>query len=181
MACVLWSGRTRISFSTLHTNSAAGAFPRLIDMKAEPFLIASTVNLIVAQRLVRRLYPESKEKYKLSSEELKQLEEQFDLNKVMEMLRKEKLVEPKKDWKEIVFCRPGKVKECPDGYKGRIGIFEILEVNDEIKKLIIQEADADRMEEQSKKQGMLTMMEDGLIKAALGITSIEEVLRVTTE
>lgn len=168
-------------FSTLHTNSAAGAFPRLIDMQAEPFLIASTLNLVVAQRLVRRLYPESKEKYKLSSQEIKQLEEQFDLNKILNVLKKEKVIEPKNDWKDIVFCRPGKTKGCPEGYKGRLGIFEVLEITDEIKDLIIREANTDQIEEQGKKQGMLTMLEDGFIKAAMGITSIEEVLRVTME
>lgn len=168
-------------FSTLHTNSAAGSFPRLIDMKAEPFLLASTLNLVIAQRLVRRLYPESKEKYKLSSEELKQLEGQFDLDKILDVLKKEKVIDAKTSWKDIAFCHPGKVRESPDGYKGRIGISEILEVTDQIKELIIREAAADKIEDEAKKQGMLTMLEDGLIKAVLGITSIEEVLRVTTE
>ncbi|NQV00905.1 MAG: type II/IV secretion system protein [Parcubacteria group bacterium] len=169
--------------STLHTNSAAGAFPRLIDMQTEPFLIASTINLIIAQRLVRRLYPETKEKYKLNSAEIKSIENEIDLTKILETLKKEKIVKPKDNWSNIEFYRPGKNKseECPDGYKGRIGIYEILEINDEIKDLIIKEATAGQIEEQAKKQGMLTMLEDGFIKAVQGLTSIEEILRVTKE
>ena len=169
--------------STLHTNSAAGAFPRLIDMQTEPFLIASTINLIIAQRLVRRLYPETKEKYKLNSAEIKSIENEIDLTKILETLKKEKIISSKNNWSNIEFYRPGKNKseECPDGYKGRIGIYEILEINDEIKDLIIKEATAGQIEEQAKKQGMLTMLEDGFIKAVQGLTSIEEILRVTKE
>jgi type IV pilus assembly protein PilB len=167
--------------STLHTNSAAGAFPRLIDMKVEPFLIASTTNLIMAQRLVRRLYPETKQKYKLSAAEIKSLKEQFDLERILKILKKEKIINPKDDWSDIEFYRPGKSEECPDGYKGRLGIYEVLEVSDTIKDLIIKEATSDQIEEQAKKEGMLTMLEDGFIKAVQGITSIEEVLRVTKE
>jgi type IV pilus assembly protein PilB len=167
--------------STLHTNSAAGAFPRLIDMKAEPFLIASTTNVIMAQRLVRRLYPDSKQKYKLTSAEIKSLAEQFDLDRILKILKQEKIINPKLDWSDIEFYRPGKSEECPDGYKGRIGIYEVLEVSETIKELIVKEATADAIEEQAKKEGMLTMLEDGFIKAVQGITSIEEVLRVTKE
>jgi len=167
--------------STLHTNSAAGAFPRLIDMKAEPFLIASTVNLVMAQRLVRRLCPETKQKYKLTAAEFKTLKEQFDLERVLQVLKEEKVVEPKTNWSAIEFYRPGKSEDCPDGYKGRIGIFEVLEVTELIKDLITKEAISDKIEKQAKKEGLLTMAEDGFIKAVQGITSIEEVLRVTQE
>ncbi|MFH1461224.1 MAG: ATPase, T2SS/T4P/T4SS family [Patescibacteria group bacterium] len=167
--------------STLHTNSAAGTFPRLIDMKAEPFLISSTTNVILAQRLVRRLCPESKEKYKLSAAEIKSLEQEIDLDKILEMLKQQKIIEPKQGWSTIEFCRPGKSQNCPDGYKGRLGIYEVLEVNEIIKELIVKEATADQIEEQAKKDGMLTMLEDGFIKAVQGVTSIEEILRVTEE
>jgi type IV pilus assembly protein PilB len=167
--------------STLHTNSAAGAFPRLIDMKVEPFLISSTTNLIIAQRLVRRLCPDTKEKYKLSSAEIKSLGEEIDLDKILEILKKEKIIKPKESWSSIEFYRPSKSKDCPDGYKSRIGIYEVLEISEAIKDLVVKEATADRIEEQAKKEGMLTMLEDGFIKAVQGITSIEEVLRVTKE
>jgi len=170
-------------FSTLHTNSAAGAFPRLIDMQAEPFLIASTVNLIIAQRLVRCLYPETKEKYKLNSSEIKSIGSQIDLTKILGALKKEKVVSSKDDWSNIEFFRPGKNKseECPDGYKGRIGIYEVLEISEEIRDLIIKESTVGQIEGKAKKQGMLTMLEDGFIKAAQGLTSIEEILRVANE
>ncbi|MBL7053329.1 MAG: type II/IV secretion system protein [Candidatus Portnoybacteria bacterium] len=167
--------------STLHTNSAAGTFPRLIDMDTEPFLISSTVNVILAQRLVRKIYPDTKKKYKLSVAELDSLKKEIDLDRIMEILKKEKVVSPKDKWSTIEFYRPGKSKECPDGYKGRIGIYEVLEVNEAIKQLVIKEATADQIQEQAKKDGMLTMFEDGFIKAVQGVTSIEEVLRVSKE
>ncbi|MBL7154932.1 MAG: Flp pilus assembly complex ATPase component TadA [Candidatus Portnoybacteria bacterium] len=167
--------------STLHTNSAAGAFPRLIDMKAEPFLIASTTNVIIAQRLVRRLCPETKQKYKLNSAELKSLSEQFNLERILKILKEEKILPAKADWLSLEFYRPGKSEDCPDGYKGRIGIYEVLELNETIKDLIIKEATSDQIEEQAKKEGLLTMFEDGFIKAVQGLTSIEEILRVTKE
>ena len=167
--------------STLHTNNAAGAFPRLIDMKAEHFLIASTTNLVIAQRLVRRLRPETKQKYKLTPIEIKKNGEEIDLEKVLKILKEEKIVKPNTNWSDIDFYRPGKSKEQINEYKGRIGIFEVLEVSEVIKELIIQEATINQIERQAKKEGMLTMIEDGFIKAAQGITSIEEVLRVTRE
>ena len=167
--------------STLHTNSAAGAFPRLIDMKAEPFLIASTTNIIIAQRLVRRLCPETKQKYKLDSAELKSLQDQFDLERILKILKEEKILPLKADWSSLEFYRPGKSENCPDGYKGRVGIYEVLELSETIKDLIIKEATSGQIEEQAKKEGLLTMFEDGFIKAAQGQTSIEEVLRVSQE
>jgi len=167
--------------STLHTNSAAGAFPRLIDMKAEPFLIASTTNIIIAQRLVRRLCPETKQKYKLDSAELKSLQGQFDLERILKILKEEKILPLKADWLSLEFYRPGKSENCPDGYKGRVGIYEVLELSETIKDLIIKEATSGQIEEQAKKEGLLTMFEDGFIKAAQGQTSIEEILRVSQE
>lgn len=168
-------------FSTLHTNSAAGSFSRLIDMKVEPFLISSTANLIIAQRLVRKLYPETKEKYKLSPDEIKSLGKEINLEKILQILKDEKVITPKDDWNSIEFYKPGKSDDCPDGYKGRIGIHEVLEVNEAIQNIIIKEAPTSEVEAQAKKDGMLTMLEDGFIKAVQGITSIEEILRVTKE
>jgi type IV pilus assembly protein PilB len=166
--------------STLHTNSAAGAIPRLIDMKVEPFLISSTLNLIIAQRLVRRLCGE-KEKYYLKESELDNISKYCDLNRILKILREEKWTKPHQPITKIPFYRPKPTKECPDGYKGRIGIFEVLPVTQTIKELIVKEATADEIEEQAKKEGMRTMVEDGFVKAAQGITTIEEVLRVIIE
>ncbi|MDD2696567.1 MAG: GspE/PulE family protein [Candidatus Pacebacteria bacterium] len=166
--------------STLHTTSASGAIPRLIDMKVEPFLISSTLSIILAQRLVRRLCGE-KEKYTLKESEIKNLKKYCDLEKVLHVLREEKLIKPKETFKDIVFYRPKPSKECPDGYRGRLGIYEVMPITETIKELIIKEADSDQIQAQAQKEGMKTMIEDGFIKAAQGTTSIEEVLRVIVE
>ena len=166
--------------STLHTNSAAGSLPRLIDMGAEPFLISSTLNCILAQRLVRKLW-EEKEKYILKEEELKNLEKYCDLNRILKILKEEKIVKPKATFQNIEFYRSKPTKECPEGYRGRIGIYEVLPVTESIKEMIIKKANADQIQAQAQREGMRTMIEDGFIKAAQGITSIEEVLRVIIE
>jgi len=166
--------------STLHTTSAAGSLPRLIDMQVEPFLISSTLNVILAQRLVRRLCRE-KEKYTLTDSEIKNLRKNCDLNRVLQILREEKLVKPKQNLKDVIFYRAKPSRQSPDGYKGRIGIYEVLLVTETIKELIIKEASADQVQEQAQKEGMRLMVEDGLVKAVQGVTSIEEVLRVIVE
>jgi len=168
--------------STLHTNSASGSLPRLIDMGAEPFLISSTLNCILAQRLVRRL-SEEKTKYILKDSELKNIAKYCDLDRILKILKEEKLVKPKTAWKSIEFFRPPSKmsKESPEGYRGRIGIYEVLPVTETIKELIVRQANSDQIQAQAQKEGMRTMIEDGFIKAAQGITSIEEVLRVIVE
>ena len=166
--------------STLHTNSAAGAIPRLIDMKVEPFLIASTLNLIIAQRLVRRLC-DKMEKYTLNKTEIDNLKDFCSLSKVIKALTEEKLLKPNHHLKEIDFYRPHKSKSCPEGYKGRIGIYEVLPITESIKELISEEVFSSQIEQRARKDGMRSMVEDGLVKAAQGITTISEVLRVTQE
>jgi len=166
--------------STLHTTSAAGAIPRLIDMKAEPFLISSTLNVILAQRLVRRLCKD-KEKYRLKESEIKNLKKYCDPARILDILKEEKLAKKNQTLKDIDFYRPKPTKDCPEGYRGRIGIFEVLPVNETIKELIVKEATADQIQNEAQKRGMRLMVEDGFIKAAQGITSIEEVLRVIVE
>ncbi|PIT91160.1 hypothetical protein COU17_01815 [Candidatus Kaiserbacteria bacterium CG10_big_fil_rev_8_21_14_0_10_49_17] len=166
--------------STLHTNSAAGAIPRLLDMGAEPFLLVSTINVIIGQRLVRKLCDE-KEEHTLSSAEIDSLGEKVDLEKVLKTLKEEKIVEKSIKFSDISFYKEKKTDTCPDGYSGRLGIHEILKVSPAIKELVIREATSDEIEEQAKKEGMLTMLEDGIVKAAQGITTIEEVLRVVSE
>ncbi len=166
--------------STLHTNSAAGALPRLLDMGVEPFLISSTLNIIVAQRLVRRLC-EEKISYVLSTEDIKRFSPYCNFEKVLSLLKKEKIIKPSQTLRDIAFFRPKPSKDSPDGYKGRIGIYEVLPVHETIKNLILKNATADQIQEQAEKEGMTTMVEDGFLKAAQGITSIEEVFRVITE
>ncbi|HDH99070.1 MAG TPA: type II/IV secretion system protein, partial [bacterium] len=163
--------------STLHTNSAAGAIPRLLDMGVEPFLISSTLNMVLAQRLVRRLC-EGKEKYNLKDAELKTIAKYCDLSRIEKILKEEKLIKKGQNIKSIPFFRPKPSKECPEGYKGRIGIYEVLAVTETIKELIVKGSRTEEIEQRAKKEGMRTMVEDGFVKAAQGITSIEEVLRV---
>ena len=152
----------------------------MIDIKAEPFLISSTVNLIIAQRLVRKFYG-SKEKYKLTEAEIKNISKYCDPNRILEILKEEKLMKPKATFKDIDFYRPKLSKENHAGYQGRIGIFEILPVSENIKEMIVKKATSKEIEAQAIREGMKTMLEDGFIKAVQGLTSIEEILRVITE
>jgi len=166
--------------STLHTTDAAGAIPRLIDMKTEPFLLSSTLEIVLAQRLVRKLCKE-KIKYTLKESEIKNLGKYCDLERILKILKEEKIVKPKDTFKDIEFYRPKSNKECPEGYSGRLGIFEVLDVTETIKELIVKRATGDQIQAQAQKEGMRTMIEDGFIKAVQGLTSIEEVLRVIIE
>ncbi len=166
--------------STLHTTEASGAIPRLIDMKCEPFLLASTLNVVIAQRLVRKFHSD-KEKYKLSSDELKNMERYCKLERILNLLKEEKAIDPKATIKDIDFYRAKPSKDSADGYSGRIGIYEILPVTETIKELIVKKATSKDITNQAIKEGMRTMIEDGFVKAAKGLTSIEEVLRVITE
>ncbi|PJE73420.1 MAG: hypothetical protein COV02_02810 [Candidatus Terrybacteria bacterium CG10_big_fil_rev_8_21_14_0_10_41_10] len=167
-------------FSTLHTNSAAGAVPRMIDMKAEPFLLASTINIVIAQRLVRKLCS-GKEKYFLKKDEIERLSEVVDADRLLKIIKKEKIIEEKDGWENVPFFRPKGSRDCTDGYSERVGIHEVLKVTESIKNLIVANATSDDIENQAKKEGMLTMVEDGILKAAKGLTSIEEVLRVIND
>lgn len=166
--------------STLHTNSAAGAIPRLVDMKTEPFLLVSSIEVIIAQRLVRKLCSE-RERYKPSKEEIAMFSGKANLEKVLKALREEKIVSEKDNWNTIHFYREKKTPNCEEGFSGRIGIHEVLKLSQSIKELIVKGATGDEIEAQAKKEGMMTMIEDGVFKAVAGITTIEEVLRVVSD
>lgn len=166
--------------STIHTNSAAGAIPRMIDMGVEPFLIVSTVKNVIAQRLVRVL-DTNKEKYFLSEAEKKTLGEAVDLKRILEILKKEKIVPTDADWSTIPFYKPVPNEESESGYKGRLGIHEVLKVTPTIKEMILKGSSTDEIEKRAKEEGMMTMLEDGIFLAVQGRTSTEEVLRVVSE
>lgn len=166
--------------STVHTNSAAGAIPRLIDMGSEPFLIVSTVKTIMGQRLVRRLVA-NKEKYFLSADEIKNLAKLIDLDRMMNFLKIENAVGKDATWDKIPFYKPVKSEDSEDGYAGRLGIHEVLKVTSTIREIIIKGGSQDEIEAQAKKEGMMTMIEDGVFQAVLGLTTLEEVLRVVSE
>ncbi len=165
--------------STLHTNSAAGAIPRLVDMKCEPFLLVSTIKIIIAQRLVREL-SSAKEKYLPSKEQIESLGKYANLERVLASLKSEKIIPEDADWSKINFYKPVPNTESIDGYKGRIGIHEVLKVTSTIKDMIMKDSTSDQLQDQAKKEGMLTMFEDGIFKAVQGHTSIEEILRVAS-
>lgn len=166
--------------STIHTNSAAGAIPRLIDMGVEPFLITATVKTIIAQRLIRRLTA-TKEKYFLSEAEKKNLAKVVDLDRMLGILKSENIVGPTDTWDKIPFYHPVKTSEFEDGYANRIGMHEVLKVTASIKEMIMSGNSQDDIEAQAKKEGMMTMLEDGVYQAVLGTTSLEEVFRVVSE
>lgn len=168
-----------VVLSTLHTNSAAGAIPRLLDMGIESFLLVSTINIVIGQRLVRRL-TDSKQKYELSKDEFAQLQKLLDLDRVLEALKADKIVKPGDTWKDISFWKAVPSGDN-EGFKGRVGIHEVLKMNESIKNLVMKNATSGEIEAQAKKEGMLTMLEDGIFKCVAGFTTIEEVLRVVSE
>ena len=169
--------------STLHTNDAATTLPRLGDMKIEPFLIATTTNVIVAQRLVRKICKNCIVSYNLTKDIIKDLEKQFDIEELKKVLIKQGAVKGKKDSLSSMLFYKGKgCKQCSKtGYKGRIGIYEVIEITEGISQLILKKASADEINKAAKAEGMITISQDGFIKAKQGITTIEEIIRVTQE
>ncbi len=164
-----------IVLSTLHTNNAIGIIPRLIDMKVKPFLLPATLNIGIAQRLAQRLCPYCKEKVKPNKEIEKMI--------IKEM---ESLSEEAK--KEINIPSPFyvyKAKGCPKcnmkGEKGRVGVFEILKMTPELEKIIVEDPTEMKISQEAKRQGMITMRQDAIIKAINGDIAIEEVFRVSEE
>jgi type IV pilus assembly protein PilB len=241
-----------IVLSTLHTNNAAGCLPRLLDMDVEPFLIASTVNAVIGQRLVRKLCSECREIYKATREQIESIMTEFNLNRdflvsgakkdvvsAINKMSKEndaagkdvlKSVESENNlsmidlishqpnifsvpikkvgtsnattFRELIFLSQDeeqkktnnnndlslmlyRAKGCSKcgntGYNGRVGIYEVLEMTEEIGQMIVAHASTDTIDREARKNGMTTMSQDGFVKAIMGTTTIEEILRVTRE
>ncbi|MDO4868273.1 MAG: ATPase, T2SS/T4P/T4SS family [bacterium] len=174
-------------FSTLHTNSAAGILPRLIDMGIEPFLIASTVNTIIGQRLVRRVSS------KRNTYQSDPLQTQSIIETVGHLLPKtpeevERVSEdlgyknlPLANQKSYTLVKGRDTPQTPGGYSGRAGLYEVMEVTDEIRELIIKHATSNEVQKVAVEQGMITMRQDGYLKALTGITTLEEVNRVAAD
>jgi len=174
-------------FSTLHTNSAAGVLPRLLDMKIEPFLIASTVNTIIGQRLVRRI-AKKRETYQSTPIETQNIlatvghllpKTQADVARVSADLGYKDL--PLADQSAYTLVRGIDSAQTPHGYSGRAGIYEVMDVNTEIQNLIISHATSSEIQRLAVSQGMITMRQDGYLKALAGVTTLEEVNRVTSD
>lgn len=174
-------------FSTLHTNSAAGVLPRLLDMGIEPFLIASTINTIIGQRLVRRVAPK-RDSYNSSP-----IETQNILTTVGHLLpkTKEEVAQISEDlgYKDLplagqnayTLVKGKDTPATPRGYAGRAGLYEVMDVNEEIQKLIVSRATSNEIQRKAIEQGMITMRQDGYLKALQGLTTIEEVNRVAAD
>ncbi len=175
-------------FSTLHTNNAATCLPRLLDMNIEPFLIASTVQAVIGQRLVRMTNPEESEKYTPDADEIHEIEKEFGIKdddgwkRIFELVTQANSSITYKTPKDIKLWRPKKKLESgQSGYKGRIGIYEVLINSNDIQKLIVSNATSEQIQSQSIADGMITMQTDGLVKTLLGRTTIAEILRVTRD
>jgi type IV pilus assembly protein PilB len=172
-----------IVLSTLHTNSAAAAPPRIIDIGIEPYLIASTINAIMAQRLVRVICTDCKEAVKIDDVTAGALQKQFTFEKLYATMNREQIAEKEiKDFDDLKFFHGKGCDKCGNtGFRGRVGLHEILENTPEIQDLIVKRATSLEIQEQAEKQGMILMWQDGFIKAYQGVTTVDEILRVTKE
>lgn len=155
-------------FSTLHTNDAAGALPRLIDMGLEPFLLTSTISAIVAQRICRKIHDDCREEYNPETEIIE------DMKNVLGTLW------PQKDQPKL-YRGKGDQEDGNTGYLGRVGIYEVMKINEKISKLALERASASSIQKAAEENGMITMKQDGYLKALEGVTTLEEVLRVAQE
>ena len=174
-------------FSTLHTNSAAGILPRLLDMGIEPFLLASTLNVVIGQRLVRRI-TEKRELYKSSAIETGSINDivgdllpttKEDVASISDDLGYPGL--PVKNDDFYMLAKGMDTKETPGGYKGRAGLYETITVDEDIQKMIVNHSTAAEIMRLAKEKGTITMRQDGILKALSGVTSIEEVNRVASD
>lgn len=168
--------------STLHTNDAITTLPRLSQMGIPSFLIASTTNMIISQRLVRKICPFCKEEYKLTKKAIEDLEKQLDIPGILSRLETEGAIKSKENLETFSFYRGAGCKKCnSSGYKGRVGVYETLEMTPELSEIILKGGDTSEIEKEASKQGMFKLVEDGFLKAVSGTTTLEEVLRVTKE
>lgn len=169
--------------STLHTNDAAGAIPRLSEMNVPNFLIASTVNIIIAQRLVRKICTNCIQSYTLSQEDIKQIEKQFKFSDILQSLKNNNEIDSEDlNLNELHFFKGKGCVKCGNrGYRGRIGIYEILEIDQKLAALIVKNANREEIYQHAVSNNMITLPQDGFIKAKRGLTTVEEILRVTKE
>lgn len=177
-----------IVLSTIHTNSAAGVLPRLLDMKVEPFLVASTVNTVIGQRLVRRVCPTCKKERKATQAEADAIN--TAMTNIIDRVKKDP-DQAKKDIGYDILPSSGQnaytlfegqgCKDCKDGYKGRVGIYEVFGMTPEMEKLLGGQATTTQIQALAQEQGMVTMKQDGYLKALNGLTTLAEVARVASD
>lgn len=173
-AMVVHSALTgHLVLSTLHTNDTSGTLPRLINMEIEPFLITSSINLVVAQRLVRLICPKCKEEMKLPAQVMEEIKKELD--------GIEDEADRKRIPQELKFFYGRGCSECTQGYKGRLGLFEVMTITKEIEELALDRRAANEIKTEAIKGGMLTMKQDGILKALAGLTTVDEVFRSTID
>ena len=177
-----------VVLSTIHTNSAAGVLPRMLDMKIEPFLIASTINTVVGQRLVRKLCEKCKEPFKTNESQTKSVRDTIgkvlpaskgDMDKAKADIGYD--IIPLSTEKEFEAFQPKGCTSCVKGYKGRIGIYEVFAMTEAMEKLLLAQSTTSEIQNQAQADGMLTMKQDGYFKVLNGLTTLEEVARVAAD
>jgi type II secretory ATPase GspE/PulE/Tfp pilus assembly ATPase PilB-like protein len=170
----------RLLLSTLHTNDSTGAVPRLLDMGVEPFLLASTLSLVVGQRLARRICVSCRESVVAESAVLNVIRQRPDFDGTVSVLQEQGVLRKSDDPLSGVRLFRGKgCRQCGgSGFRGRLGIFELFEVDEEARGMIMERRDASAIRAVATAKGMKTMFQDGLAKAFLGETTVEEVFRV---
>jgi type IV pilus assembly protein PilB len=171
----------RLLISSIHTNNALGVVPRLLDMGSEPYLVSSTIAMVVAQRLARKLCTYCRQSYELNDEIFNKLNEEHDINSSLEDLKGMGIISDS-DYHTLRFFNAVGCEKCNNtGYMGRTGLYEIIEVNDRIRKNISQRSDMATLTQSAKESGMKTMFDDGLAKVTLGIIDLDELIRVVYE
>ncbi len=177
-----------VVLSTIHTNSAAGVLPRLLDMGIEPFLISSTINTVIGQRLVRKLCENCKDPFKTNENETKSIHDTIGgiLPKTKEDLERTKKdlgydTLPMADDKTYSLWHAKGCSKCVKGYKGRVGIYEVFSMTETMERLLGNRATTSQVQDQAQKDGMITMKQDGYLKALNGLTTLEEVARVAAD
>ena len=169
----------RLVLSSIHTTNAVGAIPRLLDMGVEPYLVSSTLSLVVAQRLARRLCTECRESYEPEAHVIQEMYEKHNLQSALHVLQVNEIIADANNIEHIRFFRALGCDKCNNkGYRGRIGIFELLELNDKLRNSINVHDDVVRMQNIALESGMKTMFQDGLAKVVLGEIDLDELVRI---
>ncbi len=177
-----------VVLSTLHTNSAAGVLPRMLDMNVEPFLVASTINTVIGQRLVRKICDKCRVEYKASAAQVQMINKalnkilpgiEADRARVAQELGYENL--PLRSENAYTLYKGKGCTACVNGFKGRVGIYEVFAMSPAIEKLLTAHSTTTQIQEQAMADGMITMQQDGMLKMLVGMTTIEEVARVATD
>ncbi|MEK7103261.1 MAG: ATPase, T2SS/T4P/T4SS family, partial [Patescibacteria group bacterium] len=167
-----------IVLSTIHANTAVGTITRLRNMEVKPYLIASALNLAISQRLIKRICPYCRESYEVMKSLLDSLEADTHIYASLEKLRKAGYI-ASSDFTDLRFFHgKGCLKCAGTGYRGRVGIYEILNVDEDIQRMILEEKAESFIQKEAEGKGMLTLFEDGLLKVMTGDTTIEEIMHI---